>query len=80
MAFWRHGTVEFRHHSGTVEADKIINWVSLTQHLLENACATTQVLQAGADKLTSLLHTISLPAAVQRFYTARAAHFAAQAA
>lgn len=24
---WKHGTVEFRHHSGTVNADKACNWV-----------------------------------------------------
>lgn len=29
MAFRRHGTVEFRQHSGTVEADKAANWVRL---------------------------------------------------
>lgn len=27
-AHWKHGTVEFRHHSGTTEADKACNWVS----------------------------------------------------
>ena len=27
-AFWRHGTVEFRHHSGTTDADKIISWIT----------------------------------------------------
>ncbi len=26
----RHGTVEFRQHSGTIDSDKIINWVILT--------------------------------------------------
>jgi len=36
-SFWRHGTVEFRHHSGTVEASKIINWVKLTRAMLNVA-------------------------------------------
>lgn len=26
QSFWQHGTVEFRHHSGTVETDKAENW------------------------------------------------------
>lgn len=26
-SFWKHGTVEFRHHHGTVDAAKITNWV-----------------------------------------------------
>ena len=36
-SFFRHGTVEFRHHSGTVEADKIINWVVLTAVIMSRA-------------------------------------------
>ena len=35
QSFVKYGTVEFRHHSGTTEADKIINWVKLTQLVLE---------------------------------------------
>ncbi len=27
-SLWRHGTLEFRHHSGTIEAAKIVNWAS----------------------------------------------------
>lgn len=30
-SFVRQGTIEFRHHSGTLNADKIINWVKLVQ-------------------------------------------------
>jgi len=26
-AHWKHGTVEFRHHAGTISADKACNWV-----------------------------------------------------
>lgn len=36
----RHGTIEFRQHSGTIEVDKIWNWVmflnNLVKHTLEN--------------------------------------------
>lgn len=28
-SFWRHGTLEIRHHSGTTDADKICSWVTL---------------------------------------------------
>lgn len=37
LAFWRHGTLEFRQHSGTIEAKKIINWVLITQKIVERA-------------------------------------------
>ena len=26
-SFWKHGTVEFRHHSGTTDVEKIMNWL-----------------------------------------------------
>jgi len=37
QSWFRHGTVEFRHHSGTVEAEKIINWVLFTALIVEKA-------------------------------------------
>lgn len=35
--FVRQGTVEFRHHSGTVDAEKIVNWVVLTNAVVNRA-------------------------------------------
>jgi hypothetical protein len=34
-SFWRHKTVEFRHHSGTTDFEKISNWVRLLSRLVE---------------------------------------------
>ena len=39
----RHSTIEFRQHSGTVEAAKIINWVKITRALLEKGAAVKTV-------------------------------------
>ena len=39
-SFHRHGTVEFRQHSGTVDAEKIINWVIFTQRMVDHACSS----------------------------------------
>ncbi len=39
-AFLRHGTVEFRHHSGTVDADKINKWILACLRLV--ACAVKE--------------------------------------
>lgn len=40
LSFWRHGTVEVRHHSGTVDADKVCNWIMLMGTWIEKAIAT----------------------------------------
>jgi hypothetical protein len=34
-SFWRHGTVEFRQHSGTIDAEKIIRWIYLCQKMVD---------------------------------------------
>lgn len=36
-AFWKHGTVEFRHHSGTIDPEKIKHWAFLCGHLVDAA-------------------------------------------
>lgn len=36
-AYLRHGTIEFRQHSGTIESIKIINWIMITQSMV-NFC------------------------------------------
>lgn len=35
QSYWRHGTVEFRQHSGTVEFDKIKNWLIFCARMIE---------------------------------------------
>ena len=39
QSYWRYGTIEVRHHSGTTDAAKIINWVRLSGALVEMARA-----------------------------------------
>ncbi len=34
-SFFRHGTVEFRQHAGTIEIDKVLNWVKFLNNLIE---------------------------------------------
>lgn len=36
-SYFRHGTIEFRHHGGSVDAEKIANWVVFTQSMVERA-------------------------------------------
>lgn len=40
----RHGTVEFRHHSGTIEAEKIQNWILLTAVIMHKIVTGGKVL------------------------------------
>lgn len=49
-SFATHGTVEFRHHSGTTEYEKIVNWVKLTQAMVERTFKG-QVTASGNDNL-----------------------------
>lgn len=35
--YWRHGSVENRAHQGTLNAEKVCNWVRLTQAIVESA-------------------------------------------
>lgn len=61
-AFWRHGTVEFRQHSGTTEFDKMINWVKLCLRMVE-AARTAQV--------TETVETVQVEARQQNWSHAR---------
>ena len=37
QSYLKYGTVEFRQHSGTIEFDKIYNWIILTQQMVNNS-------------------------------------------
>ena len=37
QSYLTHGTVEFRQHQGTIEFEKISNWIQLTQGIVERA-------------------------------------------
>jgi hypothetical protein len=41
QALQRHGTIEFRQHSGTINATKIIHWIQLCQAMIEYASRDT---------------------------------------
>ena len=43
----RHGTVEFRHHSGTLNPKKVNNWIVLTQKILQRAFSDEPLVQDG---------------------------------
>ncbi len=46
-SLYRHGTLEFRHHSGTVEGAKIVNWIKITRALLQAGATSRSVVMRG---------------------------------
>jgi hypothetical protein len=40
-AFLRHGTIEFRQHSGTMNVDKVINWIVFCVNFVETSANTS---------------------------------------
>lgn len=60
-SFWRHGTVEFRHHSGTVDAAKIIKWVTLCTKMVETAVreADEPITLEGTASTTRLTNRLT---------------------
>lgn len=52
QSFFRHGTIEFRHHAGTTDAEKIKNWVLFTACVIEKArgvVSSEKVLKRWVD-------------------------------
>lgn len=41
-AYFRHGTVEFRHHQGTINGEKATNWIKLMLRLVAHAAKNTE--------------------------------------
>ncbi len=56
-AFFVHGTVEFRQHAGTIDAEKIISWVHFTHAFMEKARAGDDL--NSCDDLHDLLEKLS---------------------
>ena len=66
----RHGTVEFRQHSGTVNGLKMVNWVKLVGGFVETAVNAKSIKAAGEGKFENLLE-VTPDATVRKFYRER---------
>lgn len=78
QAVVRHGTVEFRQHAGTVEADKACSWVKLMLRICAYAEASDGPVQM-CGTLTEFLRMLGCEDDEMSFWEARAARFAAPA-
>jgi len=75
QSYWQHGTVEFRHHQGTVEADKAVNWVKTC---LRMALAAQDGVHAAASH-EEFFAVIKSPSAEAAFFASRRDFFITQA-
>lgn len=69
-SYWRHTTVEFRQHQGTVDAVKAQHWIKLCLKLVK--AAKDGVEPSGPDTLQNLASCIKLDAAELAYYERRA--------
>jgi hypothetical protein len=70
-SFWRHGTVEFRQHQGTVDADKAEHWVKFCLRMV--AAAQAGVTPDGEDTLPNLAEKIKIAENELAFFQSRVA-------
>jgi hypothetical protein len=72
QSFWQHGTVEFRHHQGTVEGPKVENWVRLCLRM--SMAARTKVVEATT--VDALLAEVEASESERAYFIGRVNHFA----
>lgn len=53
QAYLRHGTIEFRQHSGSANATKICNWVRFLQAFIDESCRRAHPENTAAPSLPS---------------------------
>lgn len=78
QSYIRYGTIEFRQHSGTIEFEKIKNWILLTQRMVEVGSAKRlKYAPAVYKKMSNIVKMFDLneteeTKSIKEFYTARA--------
>ena len=67
QAYLRHGTVEFRQHSGTVDGTKIANWIVFCVTFVEDSKVTVQTVAPVAPVQTAPASTERANAIARKF-------------
>lgn len=77
MPLASYGTVEFRQHSGTTDADKAENWIRLLLAFVEQAAVARPRARRAeknitpAEEMARFFKMFNTPASVRKFYQAR---------
>jgi len=66
-----YNTVEFRHHSGTIDPDKILNWVHLTSKIMDFACHAKAKMPTDAPSFELMAEVIHLDPILTKYYLNR---------
>ena len=66
-----YNTVEFRHHSGTIDPDKIINWVHLTSKIMDFACHAKTQIPIDTPSFELMAEVIHLDPYLTKYYLRR---------
>src|SRR5207245_2745964 len=80
--FYR-GSIELRYHSGTVQAEKILNWTSLLLHMVDysiNRYNSTKIqrlynMETGESKLDQMFYMFDIPSNLQEYIRGRIKKF-----
>lgn len=72
-AYFRHRTVEFRQHQGTLDAQKATMWTRFCLKLVAAAAKTTTLVTS--DNLAGLMEQIEASADERTYFLSRQAHF-----
>lgn len=76
-SYYRQGTIEFRHHSGTTEAAKIIPWILFTANFLHEAKNRKSLTKKRIEKKHIWRYLKMQFTKEASFFKARQKHFAA---
>jgi hypothetical protein len=76
QAYFRHGTVEFRQHSGTIDAEKAASWIKLTQAVVNKAREINKSRDdAWTMKYGTMENELKLSPSICKFIGDRVEHF-----
>jgi hypothetical protein len=70
----RHGTIEFRQHAGTVEGEKMVEWVKLVTAFVTDAANAKAIRKTGAGNMDNLIGLVD--AKGRKYLKNRVARFA----